>query len=1072
MAIGQCRASQRFFNLALHRTTMTPDESNPDQAWPEFDDDELARLGEQADRDGFLLEPLTDHEFQKQLTSAPLPMGTAIDEYRIIEVLGIGGKATVYKAAQTTVANRAVAFKLYHDPQPSVATEFRQGEVATLARLDHPNLTRILDAGTISDGRRYVVLPFSRGVEFGRYCQQQQLDPLEIAAIFHPIAMAVHEIHLAGFVHCDLKPSNILVDHRGVPTVTDFDTAQMPGRHAELIRGTVGYLAPEQITAKLGDVDARTDVYALGATLYEALVGRSIFSDGSRSGKLVASVFDHALPPDQVNTEVPAELARICMRCLEKSPSRRFQSAADLAKALNTLPQPVPAIADEPTRRQSSLSSLLLRFGALLVVFAFVTMYWRSLDPHDSVINQEIVPDQARSKLVVPESAQQLTKLVDQHRRTTFNRNLLQLGGLAHRDQDQVYRQLHDIVICPVDLRGFAWRILEQSVNPQSREWQADSKGLYSIDLSADGRWLVTSGASGVRCWDSETGKALAGISETLNRHVRPSLDSHTRSLLCGFEEELVRLDVDTGARVALPRKSQHPVTAVQLITNGQGYLVGDKSGNVECWRFSGSSPTWSQRPTEFPVIGIDVDADGTRCGILAQNGEIHIQHLRSGKNLKSIQAVHFKGDVDRFVRASLSPNFSRADFHSHSNYSIIWNVIENKSMLVLDHQGVSPDAAFFQPSPSSAGQPFFLLARNRITGYEDANTKTVIFRGVSSLPDQSPAAFPAPEDASRAPISVGTTLDGRRVAIALQNGNAQLVDTRRSIIQRWAAARPTVAKLAHSPDGSLLASCSGGGTVSVHVCKTGELLWQRPSSERVWDLQFSADGQELFIQRHKGALSLMNAKSGVVVAEAHVPRNTRRILSIDQRLLLGIAGDRAVWFTPRNSAGEITCSVTANGLNGPMECACYDPESELIGIAHDTSMVAIGKIAKDARFRIVVERRLGDIRDLQLSPGGKYVVTGMEDGSVVVWTTSDLEEVARDRPIFYPAGSIAFNSDGTEMATAHFNGEVLLWDTTNWEPQLSIHTDLQPIRDISFSPDGRMLVVGGKGESIVVIGD
>lgn len=300
-----------------------------------LDEGELARLTKLADEIGFLSEPLIDYEQHHLQAVGQLTIGETIDGYAIVEQIAAGGKATVYRATQIKVANREVALKLYHRPQQQKnVARVLHDEIATLARLDHPNLAGILDAGTLQDGRTYVVLPFLRGVELDQFCERENLTAHQIAEIFEQIAHAVDELHQLGFVHCDLKPGNILVDERGSPTITDFDAARLSGSLSDIVQGTVGYLAPEQITDNQGSIDARTDLYALGATLYQVLCCRSLFDGRSASGMLVSTIYDTAYPPHTLNAEVPEELSRICMRCLEKSPEERYRSASELATDL------------------------------------------------------------------------------------------------------------------------------------------------------------------------------------------------------------------------------------------------------------------------------------------------------------------------------------------------------------------------------------------------------------------------------------------------------------------------------------------------------------------------------------------------------------------------------------------------------------------------------------------------------------------------------------------------------------------------------------------------------------------
>src|SRR5262245_24986095 len=211
-------------------------------------------------------------------------IGESIGPYKLLQKLGEGGMGTVYLAEQTQPLRRRVALKIIKAGMDSaqVIARFEQ-ERQALAMMDHPNIARVLEAGTTPVGRPYFVMELVKGVPITKYCDENHLTPRQRLELFVQVCQAVQHAHQKGIIHRDLKPSNVMVgqyDGKAVPKVIDFGVAKATGAQLtqrtlftrfDSIVGTLEYISPEQAQLNQFDVDTRSDIYALGVLLYELL---------------------------------------------------------------------------------------------------------------------------------------------------------------------------------------------------------------------------------------------------------------------------------------------------------------------------------------------------------------------------------------------------------------------------------------------------------------------------------------------------------------------------------------------------------------------------------------------------------------------------------------------------------------------------------------------------------------------------------------------------------------------------------------------------------------------------------
>lgn len=252
--------------------------------------------------------------------------------YRLQEPIGYGGMGRVFRATDELL-DRAVAVKLLDEPGPDLRPELAEARAA--ARLSHPGVVHVFDVGTSEgEGHGYIVMELVPGRSVAEILRDQgKLLPNEAAELAAQVADALEAIHSHGMVHCDVKPLNIIVNPTGHSKLVDFGIARATAGVSKGENfGSAAYVAPEQARGEA--VDARTDVYALGAVLYEMVVGRRPFTGATTTDLVRQRLIADPLPPRSLNPRVPRDLELVVMRALAREPADRFASAAELRDAL------------------------------------------------------------------------------------------------------------------------------------------------------------------------------------------------------------------------------------------------------------------------------------------------------------------------------------------------------------------------------------------------------------------------------------------------------------------------------------------------------------------------------------------------------------------------------------------------------------------------------------------------------------------------------------------------------------------------------------------------------------------
>ncbi len=285
----------------------------------------------------------------KQAVSAATMLGE-LGDYELLEEIGRGAQGVVFRARQKSL-NRGVALKVISLGQWASKAHLKRfrREAEAAASLDHPSIVPIYEVGE-RDGQCYFSMKFVEGGQLDEVVRQAPMSVRQAAELIVKVARTVHYAHEHGILHRDIKPGNILLDAKGEPHLTDFGLARLVESESSVtqtldVLGTPSYMAPEQAVGNNAAVSSTTDVYGLGAVLYQLLTGHPPFAGGTTYETIKLLEDTEPRSPRLWNPKIDRDLSTICLKCLEKDPKRRYSSALTLAEDLERWVKHEPILA-------------------------------------------------------------------------------------------------------------------------------------------------------------------------------------------------------------------------------------------------------------------------------------------------------------------------------------------------------------------------------------------------------------------------------------------------------------------------------------------------------------------------------------------------------------------------------------------------------------------------------------------------------------------------------------------------------------------------------------------------------
>ncbi|HEY5913214.1 MAG TPA: serine/threonine-protein kinase [Verrucomicrobiae bacterium] len=1032
-------------------------------------------------------------------------VGQVIGRYKVLEKVGEGGCGMVYVAEQTEPVRRRVALKVIKLGMDTKQVVVRfETERQALAMMDHPNIAKVLDAGTTEQGRPYFVMELVRGIKITDYCDQEKISTQDRLDLFIKVCHAIQHAHQKGIIHRDIKPSNILVTlHDGgpVPKVIDFGIAKATeGRltdatvYTQLHQfiGTPAYMSPEQAEMSGLDIDTRSDIYSLGVLLYELLTGQTPFDgkelmsmglDAMRKtirekeparpstklatlpgNDLTTTAKRHSVDTSRLLHQLRGDLDWIVMKCLEKDRTRRYETANGLAADLKRHLSNEPVVARPPSavyrfqkawRRNKVVYSAAMTVVVALIIGIAVSSWQAGVALRAR--NEAVAAKGAAVEESAKARAAETRADRERSRAETGERAALQRAYAAdiylaqHALTAGDFGQVHNLLNgwADSDLCGWEWRYLWQRSRSEALGTLCRVSGwaAASVAASPDGRWLAIVELRGyktlVRLWD----------------RARAIMDRELPSTGKGLAKPIFG---PVGAVIAYP---------AELVprTNEFGVLILDLQTQRQI----------AELPTGV-VAGMAFNEDGS---ILAacdnhrtvSRWQIHESHQLSSFSFRDVPG--FRDGNINFAATRDARIVAVAHYHQQGNLLVIdldtgkhlWQVpITADDLCSLQF---SPDGRLLAAGPGLNGSSLRLF--DAASGSELGSSEGRGSRGntLTFWPDGRKLASAGCDQAIRvwdtsdpAHVPPPRVLRGHGSEVfglaLLPDGKTLVSGSKDSEVCLW----DTEANL-RSPGTACLTSSNlmfwgfatdGRSMVAVDLQALELVEWRgegfapqrTPMALSGRGACWSRDGRWLAIGGTNGTVQLWELPAKVLRAQFSVGTNPVAPLQFhtNNRRLALVTGDSFKrfeiweWSSQGQSVRKSLSRLIPSGFE-LFDRTSRGPNPAGFELAPDLSQVLALDLSAD-----------------------------QDETRVWLWSPADDQRLELGR--FIGMTGVGFSPDGALVAASSINGLTAVWDRRTGQERKKLGGFVTSGAAVTFSPDSTRLVVGGREEGLIKVWD
>ncbi len=978
----------------------------------------------------------------------PLQGFPHVPGYQILEEVGRGGIGVVYRAHDPRL-NRTVALKLLLSGAHASATQLRriQVEAEAAARLQHPGIVQIHEIGD-HDGRPYLVLEFVNGGNLADRYRGQPQEPRWSAALVEQLARTVEFAHQHGIIHRDLKPANILLETDEIgrmmdasearagdlprthppsssrsssAKITDFGLAKLSNADAVAlwndatqtgdVIGTPSYMAPEQAAGRVHEIGIRTDVYALGSILYELLTGRPPFVGATPTETMRQVAESEPVHPSRLVRQVPQDLQTICLKCLEKEPNNRFESALALAEDLARFLNDRPIMARRATslertwrwcRRNPLTASLLGSIAALVTLVAVVASV-------SSFRLSEQLADTAKAEL-----AERRAKSETMER--LWDSSLAE--ARAHRTSRRLGQRF-------AGLEAIARaKALSDSValTPERRAALRDSAiaCLALPDLRRISTWR-----------EANRNVQFGSISNgELRRYARQAPNGDVEVCHVGNGDIIARVRAQDAES--------------KLMLSPDGHWLGVLNQRFRAWRIDGPEPRltldesakgwWSISPDSRFAVGSTAD------------GILRICELESGKPIRDLEHAVSSNPI------AISPDGNRAA------------LIADRKIRVIDLQTGSITREFASPKESTVETCLLWNPNGQIL------TAAPYPEGVREWDVRTGTQYPG--YAHDGAFLTGIDATGQLfISHSPWDGLTRLWDAR--CRKPWLSIPGmTLCAMKPTPTGGfrLVAYAEPDRYALWEIAPQriySTAAWTADAGNWLQRISVSPNGR-LMVICAKDGLSMIDCQSGSVLATLNIGR-TLTEFDVDGQLITASLAGLFRWTRRQPDNDELPTIPSESSIIEfvPPEFPQYpDAKPGAMAVSRDGRTIAVAGADEILVWQVDQADkplRFGpheDVRSLAFSSDGNRLASGGwgSPGGAKIWDLAS-GQLIQELPVGLLC-AVAFSPDGRFLATSPRGGEI--WRTSDWARQAALKSPDTWASGLSFefSPDGAVLAV------------